>query len=294
MLERLLVTSIAVAAVAWSATIAPAQETPAKASRPASNHSAATDASTKTKTAPAQSALSKYRGSGTVPSTSSTATTASKPKFERATFGGGCFWHVEAEFESLKGVRQAVSGYAGGVVPFPSYEMVHSGTTGHAEVVMVEFDPSKISYEQLLKVFWSIHDPTSINRQGEDEGPQYRSIIFYHNEEQRRAVLKSYHALTAAGVFGRPIVTQLAPMTAFYRAEDYHQDYYGGKLRASSRRSQTASPRTKKSAPKAGRARPAATAGSTADPRAIEPPEVPASARDPFADVVNGTGAPKS
>ena len=152
--------------------------------------------------------------------------------------------------------------------------MVHSGLTGHAEVVMVEFDPSVISYDKLLKVFWSIHDPTSINRQGEDEGPQYRSVIFYHNDEQRQAALKSYRALTAAGVFSRPIVTQLVPLKAFYRAEDYHQDYYGGKPRAhrvaAHDRPHTATAKTKKSATKASRsARPAAASRQRSCPRRL-------------------------
>ncbi len=151
------------------------------------------------------------------------------PKLEKATFGAGCFWHVEAEFEWLPGVQSAVSGYAGGHVRNPSYEMVHEGDTGHAEVVQVTYDPSVISYEQLLKVFWHGHDPTQWNRQGPDIGPQYRSVIFYHNEEQRKAALKSYRELTAARVYRAPIVTQLVPMTTFYRAEDYHQNYYGGK-----------------------------------------------------------------
>jgi peptide-methionine (S)-S-oxide reductase len=169
-----------------------------------------------------------------------------RPRTEKATFGAGCFWHVEDTFENLKGVKSAVSGYAGGNVPYPSYEMVHTGLTGHAEVVQVVFDPDIISYEQLLKVFWSCHDPTSVNRQGEDEGPQYRSVIFYHNLDQKEAAFKSYEELTRAGVYGKPIVTQLAPMRAFYRAEDYHQDYYGGKRRVSSRAHKAVAPRTAK------------------------------------------------
>ncbi len=198
---------------------------------------------------------------------------------------------MEAEFEALRGVRSAVSGYAGGGVPFPSYEMVHTGTTGHAESVMVEYDPSIISYEKLLSVFWSIHDPTSINQQGEDIGPQYRSIIFYHNDDQRRAALKSYQKLTAGRAFARPIVTQLAPLTSFYRAEDYHQDYYGGKPRTSSRKRTTkAVPKAKqahtKSAPR-GRTQPSAS-----EPR-IELPESPGSARDPFADAVEKASKPQ-
>jgi peptide-methionine (S)-S-oxide reductase len=178
--------------------------------------------------------------------TASPSDSVEKSKPEQATFGGGCFWHVEAVFERLKGVNSAVSGYAGGSVPYPSYEMVHEGMTGHAEVVMVNFDPDVISYEDLLKVFWKNHDPTSINRQGEDEGPQYRSVIFYHNEAQRQAALKSYHALTDRRAYRRPIVTQLMPMRAFYRAEDYHQDYYGGKPRTSTRR-KVATTKVKKS-----------------------------------------------
>jgi peptide-methionine (S)-S-oxide reductase len=150
------------------------------------------------------------------------------PKLQKATFGGGCFWHVEAEFEWLPGVKSAVSGYAGGEVPNPSYEMVHEGETGHIEVVQVEYDPSVISYEQLLKVFWHGHDPTQWNRQGPDYGTQYRSAIFYHNEDQRKAALKSYKDMTAARAYRAPIVTLLLPMKAFYRAEEYHQNYYGG------------------------------------------------------------------
>ena len=191
-----------------------------------------------------------------------------KAKSERATFGAGCFWHVEAVFERLNGVNWAVSGYAGGNVPYPSYEMVHEGTTGHAEVVMVDFDPDVISYDELLKVFWRNHDPTSINRQGEDEGPQYRSVIFYHNEDQRKAALKSYRTLTELGVYRSPIVTQLVPMRAFYRAEDYHQDYYGGKPRASTRRRKTIVSKAKKShATTARSATPAKAAVATRRPR---------------------------
>jgi peptide-methionine (S)-S-oxide reductase len=182
---------------------------------------------------------------------SSPVQSAEKSKSEQATFGAGCFWHVEDVFERLKGVNSAVSGYAGGSVAYPTYEMVHEGITGHAEVIMVDFDPDVISYEDLLKVFWKCHDPTSINRQGEDEGPQYRSVIFYHNEDQRRAALKSYRMLTDKRVYRSPIVTQLVPMRAFFRAEDYHQDYYGGKPRASTRRKKTTVSKAKKAPAKA-------------------------------------------
>jgi peptide-methionine (S)-S-oxide reductase len=168
-------------------------------------------------------AAAKVKGAGTKGGTST------EPKLEKATFGAGCFWHVEAEFEWLPGVKSAVSGYTGGHVPDPSYEMVHEGETGHAEVVQVEYDPSVISYEQLLKVFWHGHDPTQWMRQGPDVGPQYRSVIFYHNEEQKKAALKSYRELVAARAYRAPIVTQLFPMKEFFRAEDYHQNYYGGK-----------------------------------------------------------------
>ena len=199
-----------------------------------------------------------------------------KPKTEQATFGAGCFWHVEAVFERLKGVNWAVSGYAGGGVPYPSYEMVHEGTTGHAEVVMVDFDPEVISYDDLLKVFWKNHDPTSLNRQGEDEGPQYRSVILYHNEAQRLAALKSYHALTAKRVYRYPIVTQLVPMRAFYRAEEYHQNYYGGKARASTRR-KVATTKVKKSHVTKGKSSPPAAKSAESDAAESAPSQGPRS-----------------
>jgi peptide-methionine (S)-S-oxide reductase len=172
---------------------------------------------------PFDTAAAKAKAAGTSPGDSSA------PKLEKATFGGGCFWHVEYDFEWLPGVKSAVSGYSGGNVPNPSYEMVHEGETGHAEVVQVTYDPKIISYEQLLNVFWHSHDPTQWNRQGPDVGTQYRSVIFYHNEAQRKAALKSYQQLVAARRYRAPIVTQLLPMKAFYRAEEYHQNYYGGK-----------------------------------------------------------------
>jgi peptide-methionine (S)-S-oxide reductase len=153
---------------------------------------------------------------------------ADKPalQLEKATFGGGCFWCLEAVFEQVKGVKAVVSGYAGGNVPRPYYELVGTGMTGHAEVVQVEYDSSVVTYEQLLKTFWSAHDPTTPNRQGPDEGTQYRSIILYHNDEQKLAAQKMYDKLTAARVFAGPIVTELAPLNRFYPAERYHQNYY--------------------------------------------------------------------
>jgi peptide-methionine (S)-S-oxide reductase len=187
---------------------------------------------------------------------------SSKGKTEKATFGAGCFWHVESEFEWLPGVKSAVSGYSGGTVANPSYEEVHEGVTGHAEVVQVEYDPAVISYEQLLKVFWSGHDPTQLNRQGPDVGTQYRSVIFYHSPEQRQAALKSYRELTAGRVFPGPIVTQLMPMKAFFRAEEYHQNYYGGKDGRPAVRG-SRSRRVRKPAVKSTAAKPAAK--STAD-----------------------------
>jgi len=150
----------------------------------------------------------------------------SKVKTEKATFGGGCFWCLEAVYERIPGVTSAVSGYAGGNVPRPTYDMVSSGLTGHAEVVQLEYDPAVVTYEKLLDVFWACHDPTSLNRQGDDFGTQYRSIILYHTEAQKLAAQKSFQELTAAGVYSDPIVTELVPLKAFYPADRHHQDYY--------------------------------------------------------------------
>lgn len=147
-------------------------------------------------------------------------------KTEIAVFGGGCFWSIEAIFERVKGVKSVVSGFSGGTVPNPDYETVCTGQTGHAEVVRIEYDPSVVPFEKLLKMFWKAHDPTTWNRQGDDFGPQYRSIILYTTEAQREATLKSYQELTEARVFGAPIVTELVPFKAFFPAEDYHQDYF--------------------------------------------------------------------
>jgi peptide-methionine (S)-S-oxide reductase len=141
-----------------------------------------------------------------------------------ATLGGGCFWCVEAVFETFEGVNSVTSGYAGGATPNPTYEQVCSGRTGHAEVVQVEFDPARISFEQLLEIFWEAHDPTTLNRQGPDTGTHYRSIILYHDDAQKRAAEKSRQQ--AQTRFSDPIVTEIAPLARFYRAEEYHQDYY--------------------------------------------------------------------
>jgi len=246
MTSRLLSTSVAVAVVlglAWSATA-------------------------QNKTEPAKT---QPQGKTTEPVKKPQATKPkeiTKPKYERATFGAGCFWHVEAVFERLPGVESAVSGYSGGDPRYRSYEMVHEGWTGHAEVVQVVYDPEIISYKDLLKVFWSNHDPTTLNRQGEDEGTQYRSVIFYHNKEQREAALESYQYLTAARVFRDPIVTQLLPIKGFYPAEPEHQDFYGGKPRGTARRSKTTPTKAKKSQSKAKSSSPAP---KPADPANSEP-----------------------
>jgi len=145
---------------------------------------------------------------------------------QKATFGAGCFWGVEAEFRQLpKGVVSTAVGYEGGTMKNPTYRDVCTDRTGHAEVVEVEYDPEKISYEDLLKVFWANHDPTTLNRQGPDVGTQYRSVIFYHTPEQQAAALASKEKLEKSGRYRRPVVTEIVPATSFYRAEDYHQQY---------------------------------------------------------------------
>jgi peptide-methionine (S)-S-oxide reductase len=150
---------------------------------------------------------------------------------EKATFGAGCFWCVEAMFEKLDGVQSVVSGYSGGTKRNPSYEEVCTGTTGHAEVAQITFDPMKISYERLLEMFWKSHDPTTLNRQGADVGEQYRSAIFYHDEKQREAAERS--KLEAQKMFENPIVTEIQPLKEFYPAENYHQDFYRNNPNAS-------------------------------------------------------------
>ncbi|BBL80156.1 peptide methionine sulfoxide reductase MsrA [Rubrobacter xylanophilus] len=147
-------------------------------------------------------------------------------RLETATLGGGCFWCVEAVFDELRGVERVEPGYSGGHVENPTYEQVCTGRTGHAEVVRVWFDPRQISYRELLEVFFAVHDPTTKDRQGPDVGPQYRSVIFYHDEEQRRTAEEVISELEARGVWERPIVTEVAPFTAFYPAEEYHRDYF--------------------------------------------------------------------
>lgn len=147
-------------------------------------------------------------------------------KSETAVFAGGCFWGIEAAFEELKGVTNAVSGYAGGSKATANYDLVSTGTTGHAEAVQVTYDPSQVTYGQLLKVFFSVmHDPTQLNRQGPDEGTQYRSALFYTNDEQKRIADAYIQQLTAAKAFPKPIVTKLTSLQGFYAAEEYHQDF---------------------------------------------------------------------
>ena len=152
-------------------------------------------------------------------------------KTEIATFGAGCFWCVEAVFQELKGVLKVESGYMGGQIPNPTYREVCSGTTGHAEVARITFDPSVISYEDLLEVLWTTHDPTTANRQGADVGTQYRSVIFYYNEDQKKKAEDSKYEV-APTIWDNTIVTQIVPADVFYPAEDYHQDYYANNSNA--------------------------------------------------------------
>lgn len=158
--------------------------------------------------------------------TNNTTDTMSSTTMEEATFGAGCFWCVEAVFEELKGVQSAVAGYAGGKLPNPTYRQVSSGQTGHAEVARITFDPSVISYEQLLEVFWHTHNPTTKNRQGADVGPQYRSAIFYHNKKQKEIAEKSLEKTDQSDLWEDPIVTEIEPLTNYSVAENYHQNYY--------------------------------------------------------------------
>jgi peptide-methionine (S)-S-oxide reductase len=154
------------------------------------------------------------------------ASNASVMNTDTATFGTGCFWCTEAIFDQLDGVLKVTSGYSGGHVINPTYEQVSTGTTGHAESCQIIFDPAKISYDELLKVFWKTHDPTTLNRQGNDQGPQYRSVIFYHNDAQKEKAEYYKEELNKSGAFSSPIVTAVEPYKNFYFAEDAHQNYY--------------------------------------------------------------------
>lgn len=184
----------------------------AAADPPAAQNGQASESSTAAQSKPAQDSDSKQA--------------KKERKMEQATFGGGCFWCVEAVLQRVDGVEKVVSGYAGGKFKNPTYEQVCTGRTGHAEVVQVTYDPSKISYTKLLEIFMKTHDPTTLNRQGNDEGTQYRSIILTHNDEQTRLAQEVKAKLDESGIFEHPIVTQVQPLTEFYPAEEGHQNYY--------------------------------------------------------------------
>jgi peptide-methionine (S)-S-oxide reductase len=147
-------------------------------------------------------------------------------KMDTATFGAGCFWCVEAQFQLLDGVISVTSGFMGGTIKNPAYKEVCMGTTGHAEVCEIVYDPSKLTYDELLAAFWQTHDPTQLNRQGNDVGTQYRSVIFYHNDQQKKLAEKYKNQLNASGAWDKPIVTEISPATTFYNAEGYHQNYF--------------------------------------------------------------------
>jgi len=150
----------------------------------------------------------------------------SSKKLETATLAGGCFWCTETIFKRPKGILSVIPGYSGGQKENPSYDEVCSGTTGHAEAIQITFDPTVISYDKILDVFWHLHDPTTLNQQGSDIGPQYRSAIFYHSKKQKEIAIRLKNKLDRLGVYSKPIVTQIVPFTNFYKAEDYHQNYY--------------------------------------------------------------------
>jgi len=160
------------------------------------------------------------------PASTTKQTTMTTPSSEKATFGGGCFWCTEAVFQLLDGVLKVESGYSGGSVPNPTYTAVCNGTTGHAEVTQITYDPSVVSYDELLQVFFASHDPTTLNRQGNAAGTQYRSVIFTHDKEQERIAKAYIDQLAKSKTWSDPIVTEVAPISTFYVAEDYHQDYY--------------------------------------------------------------------
>jgi peptide-methionine (S)-S-oxide reductase len=218
---RSLASSLGIAAVLGFAAVASAQE-PKKPAEPSQPKQKAAEEAKKADTPDSPDTTKPAEKADTEKEKA----TKVEPKIEFATFGGGCFWCLEAFFERVKGVKAVVSGYAGGNVARPSYEMVCTGLTGHAEVVNIEYDANVVSFDDLLDIFWICHDPTTLNRQGPDEGPQYRSIILYHNEAQKNAALKSYQKVTASGLYRDPIVTQLFPLVKFWPAEKYHQDYF--------------------------------------------------------------------
>lgn len=162
----------------------------------------------------------------TMSSDAMTTTASPGDSLHVATFGSGCFWCTEALFQQVKGVHKVESGYAGGHVKNPTYKEVCMGTTGHAEVIQVTYDPKEVTFEELLEVFWGTHDPTTLNRQGADVGTQYRSVVFYHDPGQKTLAETYKKKLDVSGAFNDPIVTEISPFTTFYKAEDYHQNYY--------------------------------------------------------------------
>ncbi len=168
----------------------------------------------------------KYEQSKTFKEMNNTESKGTNAKEETATFGAGCYWCTEAQFQQLEGVRLVESGFSGGQVDNPTYKQVCTGTTGHAEVCNIYYDPSVITFDELLAAFWTCHDPTTLNRQGNDVGTQYRSAIFYHNEEQKQKAIAYKAKLNEEKAWDKPVVTQIAPFTKFYKADDYHQDYY--------------------------------------------------------------------
>ena len=164
-------------------------------------------------------------------SQTNTTETSSSIHNDTATFGNGCFWCTEAFFQRIKGVEKVISGYSGGKTPNPSYEQVSTGATGYVEVVQVIYNPSKVTFDDLLEVFWKTHDPTTLNRQGNDVGTQYRSVIFYHTEEQKAKAAHYKEELNKSGAWNKPVVTAIEPSTNFYAAENYHQNYYNNNPR---------------------------------------------------------------
>ncbi len=169
---------------------------------------------------------SQWEQSKTFKEMNETKPTTTDSKHALATFGAGCFWCTEAVFQQLKGVEKVESGYEGGFTERPSYKDVCTGATGHAEVTQITYDPSVISFDELLAAFWTAHDPTTLNRQGNDAGTQYRSVIFYHNEEQKKIAASYKKKLNEEQTYGKPVVTEISPATTFYKAEDYHQNYF--------------------------------------------------------------------
>jgi peptide-methionine (S)-S-oxide reductase len=171
-------------------------------------------------------ALYAFTGEGSIAGAGGAETPQIPDSMELATFGAGCFWCVEAVFEDVKGVGSVVSGYSGGKRPNPTYEQVSTGASGHAEVCQISFDPDVVSYADLLEIFWKTHDPTTEDRQGNDAGPQYRSVIFYHSDDQRKAAEFYKRKLEEEKVYDDPIVTEIVPFEAFWPGEKYHQDYF--------------------------------------------------------------------